>query len=98
MRTIRRSITTSLAGGMAIALLLTLFTVFAPRLSDAAEKGLKVVIHNNEADTHRQEKALGNVRHIIEATNGDVDVIVVSHGGGLALVVADQTKHAKEVQ
>lgn len=81
----------------AVLVPLSVLALLYPTVSSAEEKSLKIVVHNNDPDIARQAKALGNVSHILDATEGNVEIVVISHGDGLSLVVADQTKTPNEV-
>ena len=65
----------------------------------ASEEGktmLKAVIHINFTDSERQKHGLKNITNILKEEKG-ADIEVVCHGGGIGLLVKDQTDHADEV-
>lgn len=59
---------------------------------------LKAVIHVNFADADRQKHGLKNIANILAAVKDKVEIEVVAHGGGISLVVKDQTKNAEEIE
>jgi intracellular sulfur oxidation DsrE/DsrF family protein len=65
----------------------------------ASEEGktmLKAVIHINFTDSERQKHGLKNVTNILKQETG-AEIEVVCHGGGIGLLVKDQTDHADDV-
>lgn len=87
-----------------VACLAAWFAVSAePGISDQPKekKGqsmLKAVIHVNFADADRQKHGLKNIANILAAVKDKVEIEVVAHGGGISLVVKDQTKNAEEIE
>ena len=68
-------------------------------LAKASEGGkpmLKAVVHINFTDSERQGHGLKNVTNILKEEKG-AEIEVVCHGGGIGLLVEDQTDHAAEV-
>ncbi len=57
---------------------------------------LKAIVHINFADSERQKHGLKNVTNILKAEKG-AEIEVVCHGGGIGLLVKDQTDHATDV-
>lgn len=81
-------ITAGLAGGLAF------WRETADRV-EASEKGksmLKTVVHINFSDSDRQKAGLKNVTNILKEEKEAV-IEVVCHGGGIGLLVKDQTDH-----
>ena len=58
---------------------------------------LQAVIHVNFEDTERQGHGLKNVSNILKAAS-DSKIEVVCHGGGIKLVVEEDSKHAEKVK
>lgn len=65
---------------------------------EGAKPMLKAVIHVNFADAERQKHGLKNVANILKEVKGAAEVVVVCHGGGISLVVKDQSPHAADVE
>jgi intracellular sulfur oxidation DsrE/DsrF family protein len=59
---------------------------------------LKAVIHVNFADVERQKHGLKNISNILKEEKGSAELVVVCHGGGISLVVNDQTTEAPEIE
>ena len=59
---------------------------------------LRAVVHVNFGDAERQKHALKNVTNMIKAEGGRAEVVVVSHGPGIALVVKDKSPEAAGVE
>ncbi len=57
---------------------------------------LKAVVHINFTDGERQKHGLKNVANILNESK-DAEVEVVCHGGGIGLLVKDESQHADEV-
>lgn len=57
---------------------------------------LKAVVHLNFADSERQRQGLKNVANILKGAK-QAEIVVVCHGGGIGLLVKDQSRHATEV-
>ena len=57
---------------------------------------LKAVVHINFIDSERQKHGLKNVTNILKQEKG-AEIEVVCHGGGIGLLVKDQTDHADDV-
>lgn len=66
--------------------------------SEGAKPMLKAVIHVNFADAERQKHGLKNVTNILKDVKGAAEIVVVCHGGGIGLVVKDQSQHAADVE
>lgn len=58
---------------------------------------LKAVVHINFADAERQGHGLKNIRNMLDEAGESAVVVVECHGGGIGLVVKDQTRHGDEV-
>lgn len=63
---------------------------------DGGKHMLKAVIHINFDDTERQKHGLKNVTNILKEVK-EADIEVVCHGGGIGLLVTDQSEHASEI-
>ena len=59
-------------------------------------KMLKVVVHNNFADSEQQKGGLRNISNILKSGE-KATIEVVCHGAGIGLVVDGQSKHSDEV-
>jgi len=81
-------ITASLVGGLAF------WGETADRV-EASEKGksmLKAIVHINFSDSERQKAGLKNVTNILKEEK-EAEIEVVCHGGGIGLLVKDQSEH-----
>lgn len=58
----------------------------------------KAVVHVNFADSERQKHGLKNVANMLKEVKDHFEIEVVCHGGGIGLLVRDQTQHAAEVE
>jgi len=59
---------------------------------------LKAVVHVNFSDPERQGHGLKNVENILKEVGNDAEIEVVAHGGGIALLVQGESKHAEKIQ
>ena len=91
-------------GGLTLAVLVLVSTGAGLRAGedgrDEAAKTLKVVVHVNFADPGRQGHGLKNVENILkaaEAAGTAVEVEVVCHSDGIALLEKARTGHAGAV-
>ena len=66
------------------------------KASEGTKLMLKAIFHINFSDSERQKHGLKNVTNILKAENG-AEIEVVCHGGGIGLLVRDQTEYADEV-
>lgn len=64
--------------------------------SQGGQHVLKAVVHINFADSERQKHGLKNVANLLKEEN-KATIEVVCHGGGIGLLVKDETDHADEV-
>jgi len=81
-------ITASLVGGLA-------FRGETADRVEASEKGksmLKAIVHINFSDSERQKAGLKNVTNILKEEK-EAEIEVVCHGGGIGLLVKDQSEH-----
>jgi uncharacterized protein len=69
---------------------------FGVKASEVGKPMLKAVIHINFADSERQKAGLKNVTNILKEEKG-ADIEVVCHGGGIGLLVKDQSDYADDV-
>jgi len=61
-------------------------------------KMFKAVIHVNFSDSERQKHGLKNVANMLQEVGDKFEIEVVCHGGGIGLLVKDQSQHAAEVE
>ncbi|MEX1027675.1 MAG: DsrE family protein [Candidatus Paceibacterota bacterium] len=66
------------------------------KASEGGKPMLRAIVHINFADSERQKHGLKNVTNILKEEKG-AEIEVVCHGGGIGLLVKDQTDHADEV-
>lgn len=74
---------------------------FAPGDEPKTEKDktvLKAVVHINFADAERQKHGLKNVTNILKETKGQAEIVVVCHGAGIELLVAEKSRNAPDVE
>ena len=67
------------------------------KLSQENQRMLKAVIHVNFGDAERQEHGLMNIENILKEV-AEVQIEVVCHGEGIALVATKHAKHSDLVQ
>jgi len=58
----------------------------------------KAVIHVNFPDSERQKHGLKNVANMLKEVGETFEVEVVCHGGGIGLLVKEQSQHSAEVE
>lgn len=63
---------------------------------DGEKPKLRAVVHINFTDADRQKHGLKNVANILKEAK-DAEIVVVCHGGGIGLLVADQSAHPDDV-
>ncbi len=61
-------------------------------------KMFKAVIHVNFSESERQKHGLKNVANMLNEVKNNFEIEVVCHGGGIGLLVKDQSEHAAEVE
>ena len=66
------------------------------KASEGGKPMLKAVIHINFPDSERQKSGLKNITNILKEEK-DAEIEVVCHGGGIGLLVKDQSDHGDEV-
>ncbi len=66
------------------------------KASDGEKSMLKAVVHINFTDSERQKGGLKNVANILREEKG-AEIEVVCHGGGIGLLIDDQSGHADEI-
>ena len=57
----------------------------------------KAVVHVNFSDVERQKNGLKNVSNMVKEVKENFEIEVVCHGGGIGLLVKDQSQNAAEV-
>lgn len=62
-----------------------------------SSRKLAVVVHVNFADAGEQGHGLKNIENVLKSSEGNADVEVVCHSGGIGLVEKARTEHGELV-